>query len=280
VILRDESAARWLVEHDLVPSAPAQLAVDELSRDGLGLTRIWHGPVEGRLRSASRSLLLVLQLDGDLDLPAPDGEDLRVAAGGAFVIGAGHEVSVVARQPAARIEVRLPVEGVFARVAEGPRPVLVAEDRGWARSALISLTNSVLNLEDGTPLLDFDRFHVALLSCAAAFLRAAADPAVRESWSQQLVGRAQVVLERRAADPDCSVGSLARELGVSPAHLARAFQAEGLDTPLRVIRAHRRSLALALLERQGAERDGRPDFAELARLSGFGSVDSLRRALR
>ncbi|MBO0985752.1 helix-turn-helix domain-containing protein [Rathayibacter sp. SD072] len=284
MILRDEAAARWFAARGLVGEGEPQVAVDERSVAGLGITRAWHGPAQGALRAPDRSILLVLQLDGDVRLaPADDGADgLVVAAGDSFALAAGQGARITASTAVARIEIELPADAEF--LLDARRSPAALWSRGgaeWSRSALVSLTNIVLNLELGTELEDTAHLRNAFRSCAAAFFEHVDDRrAVRTvSSPEALARRAVALLESRARDPAFSVHELAGELDVTPAYLSRAFRSTGSVTPGRALRALRRAHALALLEEERDAGD-RVDVAELARRSGFASTSSLRRALR
>ena len=288
MILRDEAAARWFAERGLLGEGELQVAVDERSVAGLGITRAWHGPASGALRAPDRSILLVLQLDGDVRLlPEEDGvhvlaDGLVVAAGDSFALAAGQGTRIAASTAVARIEIELPADAEF--LLDARRSPAALWSRGgaeWSRSALVSLTNIVLNLEVGAELEDTAHLRNAFRSCAAAFFEHVDDRrAVRTvSSPEALARRAVALLESRARDPAFSVHELARELDVTPAYLSRAFRSTGSVTPGRALRALRRAHALALLEQERDAGD-RVDVAELARRSGFASTSSLRRALR
>jgi transcriptional regulator GlxA family with amidase domain len=73
---------------------------------------------------------------------------------------------------------------------------------------------------------------------------------------------------------DLSVPELARQCRMSPRHFARVFTKEKGMTPARFVEQLRVTLAQGLLEGGGTT------VKEIAAVAGFGSTDSLRRALR
>jgi transcriptional regulator GlxA family with amidase domain len=82
------------------------------------------------------------------------------------------------------------------------------------------------------------------------------------------------VLDTVAADPgaDHTLSAMARTAGVSPRHMTRLFCEEVGTTPARYVEQVRLEAAQALLE------TGDDPLAVVARRSGFGSPESLRRA--
>jgi transcriptional regulator GlxA family with amidase domain len=82
------------------------------------------------------------------------------------------------------------------------------------------------------------------------------------------------VLDTVAADPgaDHTLSAMARTAGVSPRHMTRLFCEEVGTTPARYVEQVRLEAAQALLE------TGDDPMAVVARRSGFGSPESLRRA--
>ncbi|MEU6460031.1 GlxA family transcriptional regulator [Streptomyces sp. NPDC047065] len=82
------------------------------------------------------------------------------------------------------------------------------------------------------------------------------------------------VLDQAAADPsaDHSLAGMARRAGMSTRHLSRLFRQELGTTPAHYIEQVRMEAAQAMLE------GGDDPMASVARRSGFGSPESLRRA--
>jgi len=82
------------------------------------------------------------------------------------------------------------------------------------------------------------------------------------------------VLDAVAADPggDHTLSAMARLAGVSSRHMTRLFGDEVGTTPARYVEQVRLEAARAMLE------SGDDPMAVIARRSGFGSPESLRRA--
>ncbi|MEE4540526.1 DJ-1/PfpI family protein [Streptomyces sp. V4-01] len=82
------------------------------------------------------------------------------------------------------------------------------------------------------------------------------------------------VLDAVAADPgaDHTLSAMARRAGVSPRHVTRLFRDEVGTTPARYVEQIRLEAARAMLE------SGDDPLAVVARRTGFGSPESLRRA--
>lgn len=85
------------------------------------------------------------------------------------------------------------------------------------------------------------------------------------------VRQAQNLIQAAPAD-DHSLGALAVRVGLSSRHLSRLFQAETGETPGRYVERVRVDRAREQLE------TGNADLSAVARLVGFGSAETLRRA--
>ncbi|MCJ1695504.1 hypothetical protein MT349_06895 [Rathayibacter caricis] len=270
MIARGTEAERLLAARGLQAEGDPHASVDEVDDGSVRVARIWHTPASGRLGASAGRALLIVQLDGSMRLGAGEGADRRVLrAGDVLLLTAGASVAVTVVEATARIEIeaRLPI---LARRAQ----VLRADDRdgGWAKAAVVSLTNAALNagLADGSPGLEF--FSAAIGSCCTALVHELFPDAL---GARTLGERAIAVIARDASDPALSVSRLAERLGVTRQHLAFVFAQEGRRTPLQEIRRARADLARAQLAS-----GERTSLRYLARTSGFGSEDSLRRALK
>jgi transcriptional regulator GlxA family with amidase domain len=93
------------------------------------------------------------------------------------------------------------------------------------------------------------------------------------SWPSPSIPGLRAVVEAVCTDPgaDHSASSLAALAAVSPRHLARLFKAELDTTPARFVEQVRLDTAKSLL-------DAGHTVTETARLAGFGSDETLRRA--
>ncbi|KQQ08040.1 helix-turn-helix transcriptional regulator [Rathayibacter sp. Leaf296] len=250
--------------------------------------RVWHGPAEGLIEASDTSILLVLHLDGHLHVGnpldrSPDENGVRLSPSHSFALSTGQSARLRAALPTARIQIEFPAEDDLTGDGRDafPAALWTRNTAEWSNFALISLTNIVLNLDSSAVLHHSARLVSAIRSCLTAFI-AQSDGAVSvvaESWSRALTRRAREVVEHRARDPAFSVAQLARELNVTPAYLSRAFRTEGAVTAGQAIRQFRREIALSLID-EGRRAGDRVDMDALARRSGFGSSDTLRRVLR
>lgn len=89
-----------------------------------------------------------------------------------------------------------------------------------------------------------------------------------------LVAQALQCIERRAPDAGFNVEELARELGCSREHLARAFQSGMRVTPLEYLTEHRLRLVMREL------REGRDKLDRVAERCGFSGANYLCRVFR
>jgi len=272
VIARGTEAERLLAARGLRTTGDVHTSWDEVDAGAVRVARIWHTPASGTLKASSGRALVIVQLDGSIALDAREGTARRgglLRAGQVLLVTAGADVALDASESTARIEIeaRLPLLAL--------RPQLLsAQDRdgAWAKAALVSLANAALNagLADGSPGLE--HFAAAIGSCCTALVHELFPDAIGTTTVGE---RAIAVIERDASDPALSVSRLAERLGVTRQHLAFVFAQEGRRTPLQEIRRAR-----AVLAREQLIAGRRSPLRDIARVSGFGSEDALRRALR
>lgn len=108
------------------------------------------------------------------------------------------------------------------------------------------------------------------------FLERSSVGAGRVQAPPSLYRRALSLIAAKRVELSLTPASLALELAVSPRHLQRAFRDQG-TTPSAEIRRLRVELAVKLLTQP---RYGVLAVADVAQLTGFATVDDLRRALR
>ncbi len=275
VIVRGGEAEELLTARRLVARGPAHASVDEVESTRLRVARVWHTAAAGALRSRRGRALLIVQLDGALAFSADEGRSQRsgeLRPGELLLVTAHAEASIVAAEATARIEFETRVRGLTTSPAvlhTGETP-----PDGWAGAAAVSLANAALNAGLSSDSPDLDLFGVAVESCCTALVQSAFPDAIGE---RSLGERAMDVIDREASDPAFSVARLADRVGITRQHLAVVFAREGRRTPLQEIRRAR--VARARDQLRGAE-GRRPLLRDVARVSGFGSEDALRRALR
>lgn len=145
-----------------------------------------------------------------------------------------------------------------------------------ADRALAGLIASVLDDEHDTA--DWERALVErnVVDLAGGLFRGRLGRPVSAPSPQDAIrDRARAIIDRRAADPGLDPRRIAEEIGISLRQLqaifARAESSLGAE-----IRLGRTRLAHAILTDPAQDR---LKLSQVARLSGFGSIDSLRRAL-
>jgi AraC-like DNA-binding protein len=287
MILRGDAGTAWFSSRGLTPTGSSEVVVDERALPGVRLTRTWHSPAAGLLEAPQNALLVVLQLDSSLEIQPwqeSDGSSdaIDVSAGDSFAVEAGQRILMRSTTAGARIEIELQEEELSGLDGMAfPALLWRRQDQGWSHSALVSLINVVLNLDQDAPVTDSFQFVAAVRACWSAFLPHAVTPskAVSGSAAHALARRALTSIETRALDPNFTVNRLAEELGVTRAYLWRVVKDETSTTPSDMLRAIRRRAAVAFTE-ESRKAGTRLTMDDLALKAGFGSVDSLRRALK
>lgn len=287
MILRGDAGTAWFSSRGLTPTGPSEVVVDERTLPSLRLTRTWHSPASGLLEAPQNALLVILQLDSSLDIqPWQEGHGssdlVEVLAGDSFAVEAGQRILMQSTTAGARIEIELQEEEPSG-LDEAGFPALLwrRQDQGWSHSALVSLINVVLNLDQDVAVTDSFHFVAAVRACWSAFLPHAVttSKAASDSAARTLARKALTSIETRALDSSFSVNRLADELGVTRAYLWRVFKDETSTTPSDMLRTIRRRAAVAFTE-ESRKAGTRLTMDDLALKAGFGSVDSLRRALK
>lgn len=253
---------------------PMRLRIARFSEFGLahvrvsGLSSRWHRGSGG----AERALILVVQ-QGSLYVTGPDGVARR--GRGAWVVPPGPGavafetpeertdfvcISVPARLAAAV----LPAHGgsIVHSDAAGVAPGLFAPAAAFVAQVCAMAPADV---PDGDPLQS------VVEEVARSVVRLTGS--AKSDGPATLYGAAVATIRRGYASPTMNSDWLARELGVSVRTLQTAFRGEG-RTVAGVIRQTRAVAAVELQHEQ-------PDLtqAQIAGLVGFGSTDSLQRAV-
>jgi AraC family transcriptional regulator len=122
-------------------------------------------------------------------------------------------------------------------------------DRLWLDGAMLQVAAHLLRLRDGVPLV------------------------ARGGLSPRHLRRAQDLMASRLAER-VSMTDIAREIGLSPWHFSRAFQASTGLSPGQWLLGQRMARAAELLK------DGRLPLAEVARTVGYGGLTSFGEAFR
>lgn len=287
MILRGDAGTAWFSSRGLAPTVPPEVVVDERALPGLRLTRTWHSPATGLLEAPQNALLVVLQLDSSLEIqPWQEGDGssdaIDVLAGDSFAVEAGQRILMQSTTAGARIEIEMREEELSDfDGAAFPALLWRRQDQGWSPSALVSLVNVVLNLDQDVAVTHSFHFVAAVRACWSAFLPHAVSTskAVSDSAANTLARKALTSIETRALDSSFTINELASELGVTRAYLWRVFKDETSTTPSDMLRIIRRRAAVAFVQ-ESRETGIRLTMDELALKAGFGSVDSLRRALK
>ena len=206
---------------------------------------------------------------------AARGATLAAVCTGAFVLGAaglldgrratthwGYAADLAARHPAATVD----PDSIY--VVDGP----VATSAG--ASAAIDLCLHLIRADHGADVAN----RVARELVVPAHRSGGQSQFTRTPVTAALPGSRTLadLLDWAAAHPDAdlSVGALAERAAMSPRTFARHFAAATGSSPAAWVRAQRIRLAEQLLERDGAT------IAAVARRSGLGSPDTLRRHFR
>lgn len=276
--LAGEEAIAWFRSAGyrvLDPRAP-RVYVDEVHGADLRIARYWHSEATLLREAPARPRAAVLlQVDGGIELEAPTWSD-RAGPGSIAVLPAFDEVRITAAESGAHLEVEFDADQLPEAVRRGCSDggLLDADVRPFS-TVLISTLNAAFNSELGPQDPGFPAFRLAVRSLVSGLLTV--DAAARGGLATRrdlLVDRARRMIAERAAERAFSTAVLSDELRISPRSLQEAFAAHG-SSPAAEIRAERAEIARALRE----SGDRALSSADVARLAGFGSASSMRRAL-
>ena len=242
----------------------------------LRIARYWHSETTLLREAPDRPRAAVLlQVDGSVALEAP-GWTGCAESGSVAVLPASASATITALSPGAHLEVEFDADQLpeaLRRDYEGGA-LLDAEVRPFS-TVLISTLNAAFNSELVPEDPGFPAFRLAVRSLVSGLLTVDAAAQGRHATrGEVLVDRARRIIARRAADRAFSASVLSRELRISARSLQEAFAAHG-SSPAAEIRAERAETARAL--RESGDRTLSSD--DVARLAGFGSASSMRRAI-
>lgn len=280
---RYEGAAmeEWFSEHGwraTTDLAVSYAFVDEAQLLSTVLRRVWHtaSAFERRPSSEPRQPVIcaLLQIEGETHLRTNLGESLTLSQGSALVCVAAQLTALHCTAPSARIEVELRVAS-----PDPDRTPLTATrmDDGVPWAALTSAVNGVLNSRpDASPTTGF-ALQAGIVGLVSALRAEMTEKVRRDAWvspDATLYDKALAYIDEGSSDPDFTIQTLARRLGVSPRHLSRTFEEHGAS-PREVLARRRYRAALLLMQEEP-----RPPLAQIAREAGFSSADALRYQLR
>ncbi|MFZ8755914.1 helix-turn-helix domain-containing protein [Microbacterium sp. HMH0099] len=242
------------------------------------LRRVWHTASTFERRSSSDlpqpAVCALMQVEGETHLRTTVGEKITLSQGSALICVATQLTAMHCTAPSARIEVE------FRVAAPDPIRTQVLSrrmDDGVPWAALTSAVNGILNSPpDTSPTTNFalQAGIIGLVSALRADMTERARQDALIAPDATLYQKALAYIDADSSDPDCTIQTLARRLGVSPRHLARTFQAHGAS-PREVLARRRYRAALLLMQEEP-----RPPLAQIAREAGFSSADALRYQLR
>ncbi|TDC54548.1 AraC family transcriptional regulator [Jiangella ureilytica] len=282
-------------------SGPAEVFT-EANRHGAGYRVRYVSPGGTPVTTSVRA---VLPVDGDALGPAgggPDGAGTVVVAGGDRLVGAPIEAELresARRLAAAAGRVASVCTGAFVLAAAGLLDGRRATTH-WHHTDLLARAHPRVDVQpDAIYVADGAVYTSAGVSAgidlALALVEADHGPEVARAVARALVvymqrpgGQSQfsaplrapvprqpalrAAVDAVAADPaaEHSLAALAAVANVSPRHLGRLFAAELRTSPARFVEQQRLEAAKSLL-------DAGHTVTEAARLSGFGSPETLRR---
>lgn len=276
--LAGEEAVAWLASAGfrVLDPRPPRVYVDEVRGADLRIARYWHSETTLLREAPARPRVAVLlQVDGAVELETPTWSDCA-GPGSIALLPAFDSATVTARVSGARLEVEFDADQLPESVRRdySAGALLDAEVRPFS-SVLISTLNAAFNSELAPEDPGFAAFRLAVRSLVSGLLTVDAAAQGRLATRQELlVDRARRMIAERAADRAFSSAVLSDELRISPRSLQEAFAAHG-SSPAAEIRAERAEIARAL--RESGDRALSSD--DVARLAGFGSASSMRRAI-
>lgn len=271
-----EGALAWLADNGWQVSsaaAPFLLHADVFSDSTIYIRRTWHS--SGVLRATPAlgscvegpAALLVLEGRG---VASVGGRKLTLAAWDLLLFDPRAPFAIRADTTWATIQIGLRWECVIPRYLDSRLPLKISCDSGVG-SILVSAASATVtsSLRPNEPACTFvARGLEGLLT--GLVMRSDARISL---LGDDLYRRAMLIIAESHTDPDLSVERLATLLRVSRRTIECVFATSGMP-PGKTLRRFRLSTAQAL------ESQGIHSRAEIAQLSGFRDLRSLRRALR
>lgn len=252
--------------------------IDEATLLSTTLRRVWHTPASFERRPSPDPqqpvLLALLQVEGETVFRTSTGDRVALSEGAALISVSAQLTTMACTGPSARMEIELRVAS-----PEPTRAHLTSRrmNDGVPWAALTSAVNGILNsTPDASPTTDF-ALQAGVISLVSALRAEMAERARQDAWippDATVYEEALAYIDESSTDPDFTIQTLARRLGVSPRHLSRIFESQGASP--REILTRRRYRAAVLLMQE----EPRPPLAQIAREAGFSSADALRYQLR
>ena len=280
IALSGDRAGEWLEAHGVQPIALGEdfrLFADLISSPSISITRIWHTPMEVRVRPTHETGLdrvyLSFMMRGTLSVTEEEAaESPQTATPPIFIHDTALPAGIRTVEESSRFVFgirRSKIEAVLGADISDGRPRI--PDASLRRVALAAAAASF----DGQPeeeTLPFLAWRNAIETLVIAALRSTMHAPGR---SGALLQRAQQLILDHASDPDFSVTELADRVGISTSRLHRVFRA--IDTtPATALRERRLSLARDLMPAQATPQD----LKAIALQAGFRNLRMLQYARR
>lgn len=166
---------------------------------------------------------------------------------------------------------------LLSRVVDLPRTFHAYRRKTLADQALIGLIGSVLGEEAEPTAWERRLLERSIVDLAGGIVRGRlGQPSTARSPHDAIREQARLLIAQRAGDPSFSSRDIAEEIGISLRQLQAIFTRSG-STPIAEIRLERTRLAHGLLVDPAHDR---LSLVQISRRAGFGSIDSMRRALK
>lgn len=279
LVLQGESAAAWLSQRGFEPESShgLRLHADEFMVPGFRLARVWHTETSLTITPPAESTLVMVQMEGDIDVRAhPRGAPGSTARGDTVAISGGSPVAIpTVKGGRYEADIRLDhlPKGVVAAVVTG---AVLHSSTSAFRSMFVSSANAALNSSMTPTDRSFPVFQSTIRTVLTGLLL---DGLGNEISAHKSLGalyhRAYEVILMNAADPNFSAAELPGQLRVSSSYLRRAFAAHGATSAgtIRHVRAATARDYMAYGDRSLSRDD-------VARLSGFRSIRAMNEAVR
>ncbi len=281
--LRGEDSQAWLSARNIFGRIDSHFALvsDEIDFGNFRAARLWHSEGEYSIARSSVVVSVIFQIEGKATLDSSTWSASKTLAPGdvAILPGGDEEFRFAAHQPVARYEFECDLAGLPSVAREefhGGR-VFHSPAKEY-REAVAASVNIALNSKMSREEVGFVDFGVGVKHLMNAFLLQTLEPG-SFSLSNDLdpvYREALRLIVARATDGNFDVESLAESLGMTSRNLRYVFSREGWSAKAALTAERvRRARDYAAKSENGLVFTE----AEIARLSGFRDVRSLRRAL-
>ncbi|NQX14006.1 AraC family transcriptional regulator [Microbacteriaceae bacterium VKM Ac-2855] len=283
ISLRGERVRQWLESRCWSAANIVESTImfgDEIVTDGFAVSRYWFTSLDLTMKSTPASgpwVGATYVIDGAAQVTRVGSAPVDVDSGMMLLRSGPQEHRLSSARPIALIDIQSSWDRLAVhRASTLHEGAVITADPEYVR-VMLALLTAILGSSIEPSSVGFGALRAAVESTLAALLLEGGNVAPTGSsaeWS--LFQRATVFMEDNLHRSSLDANAIASELGVSRAHLYRAFASAG-SSPMKLLRELRAISARTQLVVSGAT--GGEELAGLAARNGFASPAAMRRAI-